>query len=50
MTPMMGLVGGHGVAAVLLSAVGGLFSVGLSTARAFGIWIVGTTLVNVLSA
>ena len=46
----MGLVGGLGVAAFLLGAVGGLYSIGLSIALAFVIWIVGATLVNVLSA
>jgi hypothetical protein len=49
-TPMMGLVGGLGLAAFLLGAVGGLYSMGLSIALAFVIWIVGATLVNVLSA
>jgi hypothetical protein len=47
-TPLMGLVGGIGVAVFLLGAVGGLYSIGLSIALAFTVWIVGATLVNVL--
>ena len=49
-TPLMGIVGGLGVAAFLLGAVGGLYSFGLSVALAFVIWIVGATLVNFLAA
>lgn len=49
-TPLMGLVGGLGLAAFLLGAVGGLYSAGLSVALALAIWIVGATLVNVLSS
>ncbi|MCU4651851.1 hypothetical protein N8I71_03360 [Roseibacterium sp. SDUM158016] len=49
-TPLMGLVGGTGVAVFLLGAVGGLYSLGLSIALAFAIWIVGATLVNVLAS
>ncbi len=49
-TPLMGLVGGLGVAAFLLGAVGGLYSFGLAIALAFAIWIVGATLVNVLAS
>jgi hypothetical protein len=49
-TPLMGLVGGLGIAAFLLGAVGGLYSPTLAIALAFVIWIVGATLVNVLSS
>jgi hypothetical protein len=49
-TPLMGLVGGIGVAAFLLGAVGGLYSIGLAIALAFTVWIVGATLVNVLAS
>jgi hypothetical protein len=48
--PLMGLVGGIGVAVFLLGAVGGLYSVQLSIALAFAIWIVGATLVKLLAS
>ena len=48
-TPLMGLVGGLGVAAFLLGVPGGLYAPGLAVALALAIWIVGATLVNVLA-
>lgn len=48
--PLMGVVGGLGVAVFLLGAVGGLYPLGLSIALAFAIWIVGATLVNLLAS
>jgi hypothetical protein len=46
--PLMGLVGGLGVVAALAGLVGGFYSPTTSIVLAFGIWIIGATLVNVL--
>lgn len=47
-TPLMGLIGGLGVVAILGSVLGGLYSMGIALFLALAIWIVGATLINVL--
>ena len=44
-----GLVGAVGVAIALLGFVGGFMAPGLTVALTFGTWIVGATLVTVLT-
>lgn len=47
-TPLMGLVGGAGVVAILGSVLGGLYGLGMALFIALAIWIIGATLINVL--
>ena len=44
-----GLVGGVGVVAALAGFVGHFYSSGTAITLAFGIWIIGATLVNVFT-
>lgn len=44
-----GLVGGVGVVAGLGGFVGGFYSVPTAIVAMFGVWIIGATLVNVLT-
>ncbi len=44
-----GLIGGVGVAVLLLGVLGGLYSPGLAIALALSVWILGATLVNVFT-
>ena len=44
-----GLVGGAGFVAGLGGFVGGFYSIPTAIVAAFGIWIIGATLVNVLT-
>ncbi len=46
---LMGLIGGFGVVAFLGSIFGGFYSIGLALFLALAIWIVGATLVIVLT-
>ena len=47
-TPLMGLIGGLGVVAVLLGVPGGFYSLTTAIVLALAIWIIGATLINVL--
>ncbi|MDH3265296.1 MAG: hypothetical protein OEM24_15015 [Paracoccaceae bacterium] len=46
--PLMGLVSGVGVVAALGGFVGGFYSPTTAIVLAFGIWIIGATVVSVL--
>ncbi len=48
--PLMGLVGGAGVVAFLLAVPGGFYSVTTGLVVAAAIWIIGATLVKVLTS
>lgn len=46
---LMGVVGGAGVVAALGGFVGGWYSTGTTIVLAFGTWILGATIVNLIA-